>query len=144
MRFSSSVLSSLLATALATSAAAQTSSGGGTITGLAALPTGATVTVVSGTPATGPSTIAMAMPAGYAIQAHRHPTDESVTVTIGTYVITTGTAPSTTTHTLTTGQTFVIPANTVHTEHAVGATTVHVTSAGAFAITYVSSQSLGH
>jgi len=141
MRFSSVVLALFTVAAAAAPARAQTSSGGGTITGLAALPAGATVTVISGVPATGPSTIALAVPAGYAISAHRHPTDESVTVTNGTYVITTGTAPATTTHTLATGQSFVIPANTAHTEHAVGPTTVRVTSPGAFAITYVSSLS---
>lgn len=50
-----------------------------------ALPAGATMAVVSGDPAkAAPFTVRLRMPAGYRVLAHRHPTDEHVTVLAGT------------------------------------------------------------
>jgi quercetin dioxygenase-like cupin family protein len=100
---------------------------------LTSLPAGAKITVMQGTPSTGPSTMLMTLPAGYAVALHRHPTDESIVVRSGTYIITYGAVVQT----LSAGQSATIKANTVHSERAQGPTVIEVQSAGAFKITYV-------
>jgi quercetin dioxygenase-like cupin family protein len=100
---------------------------------LKSLPTGAKITVTQGTLATGPSTMVMTLPDRYMVALHRHPTDESVIVRSGTYIITYGAVQQT----LSAGQKATIKANTAHSERAQGPTVVEVESAGAFGITYV-------
>jgi quercetin dioxygenase-like cupin family protein len=96
------------------------------------LPTGATITVMQGTPATGPSTMRMELPDGYIIATHRHPTDEMVTVISGTYIIKYGAVATT----ISAGQSSTIKAKQWHNEQAEGPTVVEVQYAGPFAIKY--------
>jgi quercetin dioxygenase-like cupin family protein len=98
-----------------------------------ALPNGAKISVTQGTPASGPSTMQMTLPDGYAVALHRHPTDESILVVSGTYIITYGTMATT----LNAGQRATIKANAIHSERAQGPTVIEVKSAGAFKIIYV-------
>ncbi|SRR5579871_151485 len=52
------------------------------------MPKGAMLAVMAGDPAgTGPVSIRLKLPAGYAIAAHWHPTDEQVTVLSGSFAI---------------------------------------------------------
>ena len=107
----------------------------GATTDMSALPTGAKITVMQGKPETGPSTMLMSLPAGYVVALHRHPTDESVLVRSGTYIIKYGTAEQT----LSAGQKATIKANVLHSERAVGPTVIEVQSAGVYSIIYVPS-----
>jgi len=139
MRFASVVTTGVLAALVASTSAltpsrAMAQQTGGP-TSLTSLPAGAKIEVMQGTPATGPSTMLMTLPDAYVIALHRHPTDESVTVRSGTYIITYGAVVQT----LSAGQSATIKANTVHSERAQGPTVIEVQSAGAYGITYVPS-----
>jgi quercetin dioxygenase-like cupin family protein len=96
------------------------------------LPTGATLTVTQGNPQTGPSTMRMTMPAGYVVAMHRHPTDESVTVISGTYIVTYGAVATT----LTAGQSTTIKGGDLHSERTEGPTVIEVRSVGPYGIVY--------
>ena len=125
----------VVAAALVASASALAAQQETTEQSLKGLPTGAKITVMQGTPATGPSTVQMALPDGYVVALHRHPTDESVLVISGTYVITYGNSAQT----LGAGQKTTIKANAIHSERAQGPTVIEVTSPAAFKIIYVPS-----
>ncbi|HYV96116.1 MAG TPA: cupin domain-containing protein [Gemmatimonadaceae bacterium] len=52
------------------------------------LPAGAQISVVSGDPGkSAPYTVRLKFPAGYAIPAHSHPTDENVVVVSGAFIV---------------------------------------------------------
>jgi quercetin dioxygenase-like cupin family protein len=125
----------VVAAALVASASALAAQQETTEQSLKGLPTGAKITVTQGTPATGPSTMQMALPDGYVVALHRHPTDESVLVISGTYIITYGNSAQT----LGAGQKTTIKANAIHSERAQGPTVIEVTSPAAFKIIYVPS-----
>jgi quercetin dioxygenase-like cupin family protein len=95
--------------------------------------------VVSGDP-TGPgrSTIELAMPDGYAMPPHFHPTDERVEVKQGTLLVGMGDRLDVRkTLALAVGDTAVAPAGIHHYSVAKGATVVAVTFIGPYTITYV-------
>jgi quercetin dioxygenase-like cupin family protein len=127
MRFASLLVINAAAVAsLVASAAAQDSGD------VKSLPTGAKIEVMQGTPATGPSTIMMTLPAGYVVAMHRHPTDESILVRSGTYIIKYGNSEQT----LSAGQRGTIKANMLHSERAQGPTVIEIESTGPYAIMY--------
>jgi quercetin dioxygenase-like cupin family protein len=103
------------------------------------LPAGARMAVVSGDPTkAGPFTIDLAMPSGYTVPPHFHPTDESVTVKSGTFRYGMGDKmDKTSMKQLKKGQSVSLPANQHHYAHAKGKTMVEIGSTGPFAITYV-------
>jgi quercetin dioxygenase-like cupin family protein len=105
----------------------------------AVFPAGAKMAVVSGDPsAAGTFTIQLAMPDGYRIPPHFHPTDEAVEVKEGTFLFGMGDAfDGSKLQTMTVGQKGSIPANVHHYAQAKGATVVAVTAMGPFAMTYV-------
>jgi quercetin dioxygenase-like cupin family protein len=103
------------------------------------LPPGALIAVVSGDP-TGPgqSTIELAMPDGYRMPPHFHPTDERVEVKQGTLLVGMGDRlDARKTLPLTVGDTAVAPAGVHHYSVARGATVVAVTFIGPYTITYL-------
>jgi quercetin dioxygenase-like cupin family protein len=102
-------------------------------------PAGAKMAVVSGDPsAAGTFTVQLAMPDGYRIPPHFHPTDETVEVKEGTFLFGMGdTFDGSKLQTMTAGQKGSIPANAHHYAQAKGATVVTVTAMGPFAMTYV-------
>jgi quercetin dioxygenase-like cupin family protein len=95
--------------------------------------------VVSGDPsAAGMFTVQLAMPDGYRIPPHFHPTDEAVEVKEGTFLYAMGDAfDGSKLQTMMVGQKGSIPANMHHYAQAKGATVVAVTAMGPFAMTYV-------
>ncbi|HWZ57844.1 MAG TPA: cupin domain-containing protein [Gemmatimonadaceae bacterium] len=99
---------------------------------MARLPTGAGLAVMQGSPATGPSTVKMTLPDGYLIALHRHPTDETILVRSGTYIIKYGNSEQT----LGAGQRATIKANLLHSERCQGPTVIEVESTGAYGIEY--------
>jgi quercetin dioxygenase-like cupin family protein len=105
----------------------------------AVFPAGAKMAVVAGNPtAPGPFTIQLALPDGYRIMPHTHPTDERVTVKKGTFLVGMGdTFDATRANAMATGASGAVPANAAHFAQAKGATVVEVTSTGPFAMTYV-------
>ena len=102
-------------------------------------PQGARMAVVSGDPAkAGPFTIALAMPGGYMIPPHFHPTAETVTVTKGTLLVGMGDRFDVSKAKLMqVGDSGSIPANAHHFAAAKVATFITVRSMGPFAMTYV-------
>ena len=105
----------------------------------AAFPAGAKMTVVSGDPSkAGSFTIQLAMPDGYRIPPHFHPTDEAVEVKQGTFLFGMGdTFDAPKMKTMVVGEKGSLPANSHHYAQAKGATVVAVTAMGPFAMTYV-------
>jgi quercetin dioxygenase-like cupin family protein len=105
----------------------------------AAFPAGAQMAVVSGDPGKpGPFTVQLSMPDGYKIKPHTHPTDESVTVVDGTFLVGMGDKwDPAKAKPMATGATGAIPANMAHFAQAKGKTVVQVASTGPFAMTYV-------
>jgi len=97
--------------------------------------------VVSGDPGkAAPFTVELAMPAGYKIQPHFHPTDETVTVKKGTLLVGMGdTFDASKAKPMKVGDTGAVPANAHHFAAAQGATVIAVSAMGPFAMTYVNS-----
>lgn len=104
-----------------------------------AFPAGAQMAVVSGDPSkSGPFVIQLSMPDGYKIKPHTHPTDETVKVVKGTFVVGMGdTWDVSKAKPMAAGATGSVPANAAHYAEAKGKTVVQVTSTGPFAMTYV-------
>ena len=105
----------------------------------AVFPAGAKMAVVSGDPTkAGLFTVELAMPDGYRLQPHFHPTDETVEVKQGTFLFAMGDRfDLAKTKPMKVGEKGSIPANMHHFAAAKGATVVAVTSMGPFALTYV-------
>ena len=105
----------------------------------AVFPSGAKMAVVSGDPSkAGMFTIELSMPKGYKISPHFHPTEESVEVKKGTFLVGMGdTLDVAKTNPMKAGATGSIPANHHHFAIAKEATVVSVTAMGPFAMTYV-------
>jgi quercetin dioxygenase-like cupin family protein len=102
-------------------------------------PKGARMAVVSGDPGkTGEFVIQLSMPAGYKIPPHFHPTDETVQVKKGTFLVGMGdTFDVKSTKPMKVGEKGTIPAQMHHFATAKNATIVSVTAMGPFAMTYV-------
>jgi hypothetical protein len=102
-------------------------------------PAGAKMAVVSGDPSKAAMfSIELAMPDGYKIPPHFHPTDESVEVKSGTFQFAMGdTFDTAQLETMPPGGKGTIPANMHHYASAKGATVVQVSAMGPFAMTYV-------
>jgi hypothetical protein len=105
----------------------------------AVFPKGAQMAVVSGDPSkAAPFTVELSMPNGYKIPPHFHPTDETVRVKKGTFLVGMGdTFDLSKTKTLKAGAKGEVPAEHHHYAQAKGATVVSVTAMGPFAMTYV-------
>jgi quercetin dioxygenase-like cupin family protein len=105
----------------------------------ATFPAGAQMAVVSGDPGkSGPFAVQLSFPNGYQIKPHTHPTDESVHVLKGTFLVGMGkTWDAAAMKPMATGATGMVPANMAHFAEAKGPTVVQVTSTGPFAMTYV-------
>lgn len=103
------------------------------------LPPGARMRVINGDPSRpGPFTIHLAMPSGYRIPPHYHPTDEHVMVRSGTFLYGTGDKRDRKTmKRLMKGQSGSLPANMHHYAEASGKTTVEIASEGPFVVNYV-------
>ena len=99
--------------------------------------------VVSGDPGKpGPFVIELSMPAGYRIPPHTHPTDETVTVVKGAFLVGMGnTFDEAKAKPMLAGASGSIKAGMAHFASAQGATVVSVTSTGPFAMTYVNPRS---
>ncbi len=97
--------------------------------------------VVSGDPGkAAPFTVELAMPAGYKILPHFHPTDETVTVKKGTLLVGMGdTFDASKAKPMKVGDTGAVPANAHHFAAAQGATVIAVSAMGPFGMTYVNS-----
>jgi hypothetical protein len=108
----------------------------------AVFPAGARMAVVRGDPGkAGLFTIQLAMPDGYRIPPHFHPTDEQVAVKQGILKVGMGdTLDVSRTNPLAAGQEGKVPAGHHHFAVAEGATVVAVTAMGPFAMTYVNPQ----
>ena len=105
----------------------------------AVFPKGARMAVVSGDPGkAGEFVIQLSMPAGYKIAPHFHPTDETVQVKKGTFLVGMGdTLDVKSTKPMKVGDKGTIAAKMHHFAVAQGATIVSVTAMGPFAMTYV-------
>lgn len=105
----------------------------------AVFPKGAKMAVVSGYPAkAAPFTVELSFPDGYRIPPHFHPTDETVEVKKGTFLVGMGdTLDVSKTNAMKVGAKGQVPAQARHYAVAKGATVVSVTSMGPFAMTYV-------
>jgi quercetin dioxygenase-like cupin family protein len=105
----------------------------------AVFPQGAQMAVVSGDPGkAAPFTVELSMPDGYRIPPHFHPTDETVEVKKGTFLVGMGdTLDLAKTKTMKVGAKGQVPAEHHHYAVARGATVVSVTAMGPFAMTYV-------
>jgi quercetin dioxygenase-like cupin family protein len=104
-------------------------------------PAGAMMAVISGDPGkAAPFTIELAMPAGYKIPPHFHPTAETVTVKRGTLLVGMGDAfDASKTKPMQVGDSGSIPANAHHFAAVKVATFITVSAMGPFAMTYVHS-----
>jgi hypothetical protein len=104
-----------------------------------AFPAGAKMALVSGDPSKAAMfSIELAMPDGYKIPPHFHPTDETVEVKSGTFQFAMGdTFDMAQLKTMPPGGKGTIPAQMHHYASAKGATVVQVTAMGPFAMTYV-------
>ena len=100
---------------------------------------GAAFTVVSGDPGNPGMFVArLRMPAGYKINPHWHPTDEHVTVLVGTFAVGMGEkVDNAAMKKLEAGGYVLLPAESRHYATAVTATTVQIEAMGPFALTYV-------
>jgi quercetin dioxygenase-like cupin family protein len=105
----------------------------------AVFPKGAQMAVVSGDPSkAGEFVIELSMPAGYKIPPHFHPTDETVQVKKGTFLVGMGdTLDVKSTKPMKVGDKGTIMAQMHHFAATRGATIVSVTAMGPFAMTYV-------
>jgi quercetin dioxygenase-like cupin family protein len=105
----------------------------------AVFPAGAKMAVLSGDPGKAEMfTVQLAMPDGYRIPPHFHPTDEEVKVLKGTFLVGMGdTLDLSKTNALKAGGSGKVPANMHHYAAAKGATELTVTAMGPFAMTYV-------
>lgn len=105
----------------------------------AVFPKGAKMAVVSGDPAkAAPFTVELSFPNGYRIPPHFHPTDETVEVKKGTFLVGMGdTLDLSKTKPMKVGDKGSLPAEAHHFAVAKGSTVVSVTSMGPFAMTYV-------
>lgn len=105
----------------------------------AVFPKGAMMAVVSGDPGkTAMFTIQLSMPDGYRIAPHFHPTDESVEVVTGTFLVGMGDMFDVSkANPMKVGDKGTIAAKMHHYATAKGATVVAVTAMGPFALTYV-------
>ena len=141
-------LAPLALAALATLAVADTASEHNILSGSAAIkwgppppsfPAGAKFAVIDGDPAAkGLVTVRFAMPAGYKIAPHWHPTDEHITVLSGSLSIGMGDALDTKQgKLLKPGGYAVAPANMHHYAWTKTGATIQVHMNGPFAITYV-------
>jgi quercetin dioxygenase-like cupin family protein len=108
----------------------------------AVFPQGARMAVVQGDPGkAGLFTIELAMPGGYRIPPHFHPTDEHVVIKKGSFLVGMGDALDLKqTKPMAVGDTGTIPAMAHHFAATKGATVVSVTAMGPFAMTYVHPQ----
>jgi hypothetical protein len=102
-------------------------------------PKGAKMAVVSGDPGkAGQFVVELAMPAGYKIPPHWHPTDEMVQVKKGTFLVGMGdTFDAKSTKPMKVGDQGTVAAQMHHFAQAKGATIVSVTAMGPFSMTYV-------
>ena len=105
----------------------------------AVFPKGARMAVVSGDPGkAGPFTVELAMPAGYRIPPHFHPTAEMVTVKKGTLLVGMGnTFDASKAKPMQVGDSGSIAANAHHFAAVKVATFITVSAMGPFAMTYV-------
>ena len=105
----------------------------------AVFPKGARMAVISGDPSkAGPFTVELAMPAGYRIPPHFHPTAEMVTVKKGTLLVGMGnTFDASKAKPMQVGDSGSIPANAHHFAAVKVATFITVSAMGPFAMTYV-------
>lgn len=105
----------------------------------AVFPAGAKMAVVSGDPGKAvPFTVEISMPDGYRIPPHFHPTDETVEVKKGTFLVGMGdTLDLSKAETMKVGAKGEIHALAHHYAAAKGATIVSVTAMGPFGMTYV-------
>jgi quercetin dioxygenase-like cupin family protein len=105
----------------------------------AVFPHGAKMAVVSGDPTkSGPFTVQLKMPKGYRIPPHFHPTDEHVTVKSGTLLVGMGDKLDLkAAKKLKKGEDINVAANMHHYAATKGKTTIEVSAAGPFAMTYV-------
>jgi quercetin dioxygenase-like cupin family protein len=105
----------------------------------AVFPMGARMAVVSGDPGkAAPFTVQLAMPSGYKIAPHFHPTDEGVEVKKGTLLVGMGDKfDLSKAKPMKAGDKGSVPANAHHFAAAQGATFIQVTAMGPFALTYV-------
>jgi quercetin dioxygenase-like cupin family protein len=105
----------------------------------AQFPKGAKMAVVSGDPSkAAPFKVELSLPNGYKIPPHFHPTDETVTVKKGTFLVGMGDSLDLSkTKAMKAGATGKVPAQHHHYGAARGATIVSVSAMGPFAMTYV-------
>jgi quercetin dioxygenase-like cupin family protein len=105
----------------------------------AVFPKGAKMAVVRGDPSkAGMFTVELSFPNGYKIPPHFHPTEETVVVKKGTFLVGMGDSLDLSkARTMKPGAKGSLPANQHHYAAAKGATVVSVTSMGPFAMTYV-------
>jgi quercetin dioxygenase-like cupin family protein len=105
----------------------------------AVFPKGARMAVVSGDPGKAALfTVELAMPSGYKIPPHFHPTDEIVEVKKGTLLVGMGdTFDASKAKPMKVGETGSVPANTHHFAAVQGATVIAVSAMGPFGMTYV-------
>jgi len=105
----------------------------------AVFPKGAKMAVVSGDPGkAAPFTVELSMPAGYRIPPHFHPTDETVEVKKGTFLVGMGdTYAASGMKPMKVGEKGLVPADAHHFAATKGATIVAVSAMGPFAMTYV-------
>jgi quercetin dioxygenase-like cupin family protein len=104
-----------------------------------AFPKGARMAVVSGDPSQAqPFELEFSMPSGYRVAPHFHPTDETVTVKRGTFVVGMGDKfDLKQAKALKKGEQETMPAQQHHFAMARGKTLIDVKATGPFAITYV-------
>jgi len=105
----------------------------------AVFPPGARMAVVSGDPSKAATfTVQLAMPSGYKIPPHFHPTDETVEVKKGTLLVGMGdTFDASKAKPMKAGEKGPVPAKAHHFAAAQGATFIEVTAMGPFGMTYV-------
>jgi len=105
----------------------------------AVFPPGARMSVVSGDPSKAEMfTVELAMPSGYQIAPHFHPTDEVVEVKKGTLLVGMGDKfDASKAKPMKAGDKGTVPAKAHHFAAAQGATFISVTAMGPFALTYV-------
>ena len=111
----------------------------------AVFPAGAKMAVLQGDPSK-PEwfTVRLALPNGYRVQPHFHPTDELLTIISGTFLLGMGdTLDAARATVMPTGGFGTVAANMHHYAIARGRTVVQVQAMGPFVLTYVSSQDQG-
>ncbi len=104
-----------------------------------AFPPGAQMAVVSGDPSKpAPFVLQLSLPNGYKVAPHFHPTDETVTVKEGTFLVGMGdTLNLAKTKPMAAGANATVKAGMHHYAAAKGKTLIEVSATGPFAITYV-------